>query len=118
MEFSFDHTLFACFVLPGANDFMDCGMPAPSPEYLARSNKFAKYVNSSSQSVKPCSMTNRGLEIELSLCPPQRRTEYRLAILNCVIDEFQSKNIAILLAPAVYTWLISAGELYHMKVTI
>jgi hypothetical protein len=49
--------------------------------------------------LKPYSMTNWGLEIELPLCPLRVSGRNQLAILNCVSEDFPSKNISIYLVP-------------------
>ena len=49
------------------------------------------------RSLKPYSMTNRGLQIELSLCQPKEPGGFQLAILDCASKDFSSQNIAIYL---------------------
>jgi len=104
MKTSTDHTLFAWLQseesAANGSNYMDCGLLAPSPEFFAGSSRFVRQKDKTSRSLKPYSMTNRGLEIELSLCQPKEGTWYQLAILNCVSEELPYKNIAILLAPA------------------
>jgi hypothetical protein len=76
---------------------MDSSLLALSPEYFARSSRFVRREIGPSRNLKPYSMANRELEIELPLCLPRELGGYQLAILNCVSKDFPSKNISIYL---------------------
>jgi hypothetical protein len=99
MKITTDHTLFAwagtdaCLL----NGSMDGGLLALSPEYFVESSRFVREETRVGRSLKPYSMTNRGLEIELSLCRPQAMGGPRLAILNCASLDFPAKYISIYL---------------------
>jgi hypothetical protein len=101
MKVSTDYTLFAWF-LPHGSQRMDCGLLAPSPEYFAGSSRFVRQKARARRILKPYSMTNRGLEIELELCQREEWSRYQLAILNCISEDSPSKNIAICLARSGY----------------